>query len=322
MHYFCNVKLLSSLKIKIMKKVFLLLAAAGMTAAAHATILRVSNVTGSSAPYSSFADALEAATPGDTIMVEGSATSYGYSHTINKRIVLIGPGYNHQENGVVSVGAQTAKFDALNINYREVVVQGVTIGGTLSINTPQVVINRCKVERITLNSAATGTVLHQNYITSNVVGNYAKSVSLTNNIFTASHGYMGLINKLENSYIGYNTCITEATSTGQYDKFLYDLSGCTVEHNILPEKYESTSTNQVNDNYVFTETPYYNTSTEVAIRNAELGFSEGKYGAFSGDAPFVLSGLPAGAFIQSITVPASVEQGKKLNVTLKLGIQQ
>jgi hypothetical protein len=45
-------------------------------------------------------------------------------------------------------------------------------------------------------------------------------------------------------------------------------------------------------------------------------------GAFNGDDPYVISGIPAGPVIQDITVPATVEQGGTLNVTIKLGIQK
>ena len=53
-----------------MKKTLLILAAACMAVAANAKILRVSNVSGSSAPYSTIEAAHEAANAGDTIMVD------------------------------------------------------------------------------------------------------------------------------------------------------------------------------------------------------------------------------------------------------------
>lgn len=60
-----------------MKKVMLVLVAAGIAAAANARILRVNNVESSSAPYRTFADAHDAANAGDTIMIDGSPLSYG-----------------------------------------------------------------------------------------------------------------------------------------------------------------------------------------------------------------------------------------------------
>ena len=54
-----------------MKKL-LILSAMCMVMTAQATVLRVSNVTNSGAPYSNIPAAIEAAVDGDTIMVDGS----------------------------------------------------------------------------------------------------------------------------------------------------------------------------------------------------------------------------------------------------------
>lgn len=297
------------------------MAAACLSVAANATILRVSNVTGSSAPYSSINDALDAAIPGDTIMLEGSTNGYGSYVTISKRIVLIGPGYNQLQNGVVNVGANPATLSYVTINYRDVVVQGVTFTGDLKIKKENVVINRCYLDQVIL-EGGTGAILHQNYFKSGITGYKTTNVTVTNNIFTQATGHYGLITDLWDSYFAYNTCIKERTTNDQYQYFLGGFSGSTVENNILPQEYTATSTNQIANNYVMTESLYYDTSSEKALRTAELAFSEGKYGAFSGDDPFVLSGIPAGAVIEQVTVPASVEKGRKLNVTIKLGIQK
>lgn len=309
-----------------MKKVFLLMAAVCMTAAANATILRVSNVTGSSAPYTSIADAHDAAIPGDTIMVEGSADNYGYQITISKKIVLIGPGYNHIANGGVNEGSHSAKIQILRIDYKEVVVEGMEIQTYIDVNKPNVVLTRCLFDGgVNLSSEASGTVIHQNYLKDGIYGgssNSTSNVSITNNIFECAEAYNGRIKNLKDSHIAYNTCLKEAGTQDNYNDFFRSNTGCTIENNILCLPYTSNETNVYTNNYTFDETPFYNIASEVAIRNTELGFSEGKYGAFSGDDPYVISGIPAGAVIEDITVPASVEKGKKLNVTIKLGLQK
>lgn len=73
------------------KKLLILFVMCGLAMVSQATTLRVNN-TDPSAPYASINDAVNAATEGDTIMVEGSSIPYG-DVTINKRVVLIGPGY-------------------------------------------------------------------------------------------------------------------------------------------------------------------------------------------------------------------------------------
>ena len=68
-----------------------------MAVSASATVLRVNNSVGSSAPYTDLITAHAVATVGDTIYVEGSNTPYG-SLTVTKRLVFIGPGYFLLEN--------------------------------------------------------------------------------------------------------------------------------------------------------------------------------------------------------------------------------
>ncbi|MBO4314699.1 MAG: hypothetical protein J5867_01855, partial [Prevotella sp.] len=88
-----------------MKKIMLILAVACMTTAANARILRVSNVSGSSAPYASIEAAHDAANSGDTIMVDPSSTRYTEMASTNidltKRLVIIGPGYWLVKDGII-----------------------------------------------------------------------------------------------------------------------------------------------------------------------------------------------------------------------------
>ena len=46
------------------------------------------------------------------------------------------------------------------------------------------------------------------------------------------------------------------------------------------------------------------------------------YGAFAGDSPYVLAGVPSGPVIQDLVVPTTVEMGSKMNVTIKIGMQK
>ena len=60
-----------------MRKKIVTLVALCAAIAVNATVLRVSNVSGSTAPYSTIEDALAAAAEGDTIMLDASAKDYG-----------------------------------------------------------------------------------------------------------------------------------------------------------------------------------------------------------------------------------------------------
>ena len=75
-----------------MRKIIVAMVALCAAMTANATILRVSNVNGSTAPYSTIQAAHDAASAGDTIMVDGSNTVYEETE-ISKKLVLVGPGF-------------------------------------------------------------------------------------------------------------------------------------------------------------------------------------------------------------------------------------
>lgn len=322
-----------------MKKTFLFLLAATMTLAANATILRVSNVSGSSAPYTSIQAAHDDASVGDTIMVDGSPNSYGRVE-IRKRVVMIGPGYWLTENGIVDESAPQAIVESITItsNAQGTIIQGLQCHdnwtNSIIIKATNCVVNRCYITggniQIDTNGAA---AIHQNIFKNYGVDGHnridyeynAVNVQVTNNIFIDAG-----ISCLNNSYIAYNTIISG-------NKNILRFSGTftsTIEHNIIPvqgvdyNNIHIVDDNEWGENYVGTildkkgEEVYSTYKTDKDIRDAEVAMSEGKYGAFAGDSPYVISGIPAGPVIEDLVVPASVEKGSKMNVTIKVGIQK
>ena len=325
-----------------MKKL-LILSAMCMAMTAQATVLRVSNVTNSGAPYSNIPAAIEAAVDGDTIMVDGSPDKYSEttgttgSLNINVRIVLMGPGYLLTQNGVQSNGDLTAEISK-NIKISEgaagTIIQGVSLTGTeIDIQVPNVVITRCKVDAsLYISSNATNCVLHQNLFTDYVgrsnYNNYvAYNAQVTNNIFTrVNNSSYGTLRAFNESTIAYNTFTKKNTSSTSNAVQLAQMSGCTIEHNVFFGSELALDNNTMLDNYWGDgDSPYQELTTDLEVKNADLGEQKdamaGK-GAFNGDDPYVISGIPAGPVIQDITVPATVEQGGTLNVTVKLGIQR
>lgn len=322
-----------------MKKL-LIISAMCMAMTAQATVLRVSNVTNSGAPYSTIPAAIDAAVNGDTIMVDGSPNVYSEGTgttsllTIDKRLVLMGPGYLLTQNGVQSNGDLTAEINK-SIKISEggagTIIQGVNLTGPqIEIQVPNVVVTRCKIDcNVWATSSATNFVLHQNLI-SGVVGRYnyndyiVYNAQVTNNIFTHnSNSTTGLLAGYNESIIAYNTFIKKSTGSNVP---LYKLAGCTIEHNIFFGAEQIFDDNTMSDNYWGDgDSPYEDCTTDLEVRDAyTAGIGNllmGK-GAFNGDDPYVISGIPAGPVIQDITVPATVEQGGTLNVTVKLGIQR
>ena len=322
--------------------------------ASNATILRVSNVPGSSAPYTSIQDAHDAASEGDTIMVDGSSISYG-SIEIKKQLVLIGPGYWLTENGIISEGATFARINNLTIaeGASGTIIQGFRIwenlNDAMSIRANNCVITRCSITGGSANgngivfygNGMSGGVVHQNiFFNSCVAGssqtkwadpaNMTSNVQVTNNIFAISGWSKRAIVSFTNSYIAYNSIITDDFDEPRFS----GCSACTIEHNIIPNKdiwYKNTAivdNNEWSDNYVggvldVDGNKIYSTyTTDKDIRDAELAMSEGLYGAFAGDSPYVISGIPAGPVIEDLIVPTTVEKGSTMNVTIKVGIQK
>ena len=323
-----------------MKKL-LILSAMCMGMTAQATVLRVSNVTNSGAPYTTIPAAIDAAVNG---MVDGSPVAYNEqtgttgSLNINVRVVLMGPGYLLTQNGVQSNGDLTAEISR-NIKISEgaagTIIQGVNLSGTeIDIQVPNVVITRCKVDgSLYIATGATNCVLHQNLFTglvgrSSYTTYTAYNAQITNNIFMhVNNNSSGILRGFNESTIAYNT-FTKAKDSGSGGNsvLLSQMTGCTIEHNVLFSTEQTLDNNTMADNYWGgNESPYQDCTTDLEVRDANTGGIGNELmgrGAFNGDDPYVISGIPAGPVIQDITVPATVEQGGTLNVTVKLGIQR
>ena len=304
-----------------MRKTIVTLVALCAAMAVHATVLRVNNVGGSTAPYSTVQAALDAAAEGDTIMLDASAKSYGRV-VINKRIVLMGPGYWLQENGIIDEGSSRAFFDeTFSIEASGVVVTGITFLYTIIIKKEctDIVIKRCNIrDGVTLGSKSARCVLHQNYIRNGLTGNGSYH-QITNNIFI-SHFDVGYgFKSMPHSYVAYNTFL------GNNKINFSDSGDCTVEKNISGDEfYESSSgTSNYSDNIIIESIKAYNTYDNSIIDSGVQALNlSTTHGAFAGDSPYVLSGVPSAPVFEDLVVPTTVEYGSNMNVTIKLNIQK
>lgn len=339
-----------------MRKTILTLVAFCAAMTANATILRVSNVNGSSAPYSTIQAAHDAASAGDTIMVDGSNTSYDYTE-VEKQLVFIGPGFWINENGLVQESAPTATASFLiKAVAAGTVIEGFTFKSSnmLRINANDCIVRRCyfwnhggyiaitfsrdKVDGSYSGPNPTGGVIHQNFfadcgiiarfLQGEEIGNMdgmMTNVQITNNIFLKNEGTEYDINNFSDSYIAYNTMIGKNT----YANFRR-VHASTIEHNIIKEAKVSYSNINIVDNNEwsdnievgYAEKPIeYQTDKDIRDLESIKEYSA-NYGAFAGDSPYVLSGIPAAPVIEDLVVPTTVEAGSKMNVTIKVGIQK
>jgi len=319
-----------------MKKTLLFWAVAAMCGTASATILRVNNITGSGAPYADFSSALQAAESGDTLMIDGSPDSYG-NIEINMPLVILGPGYWRTENGISGEGASDATFRNIKVQSmgKGSVIRGLKVE-SIAINASDVVINRCHIEGgikvlASVGAQSDNCLIHQNFIygyirgyASNLMPNYTQ---ITNNIFSGHTQTGGVIQYINEGYIGYNTFATPKNDGGI--QHITNIVACTVEKNICTGNEPTIEGNSYKDNYMPSQWGSYiyeKRDTDLDIKNYKVDSSiaeliAGK-GAFNGEDPYVISGVPAGPVIQDVTVPASVEKGNNLNITIKLGVQK
>lgn len=314
-----------------MKKIFLFGMLGCMALSIQAKVLRVSNVTGSNAPYTTYADAEAAAEEGDTIVFEGSNIVYP-AITISKKLVVMGSGYYLVENGISQVNGQVATVEGVTISAAEAKLQSLKVKG-VNVTADKVIINKCHVYDAPITLEGNYVVVHQNLITgtsSSVRGKNSETVvsniQITNNIWTSGGlNYSEVLMYLTESYIAYNTCTSNALTP-----WYRGVSNCVFEGNLLPKAFEAENSIFKNEYYFsdkndVSSTPFKDWKTDADIK-AVYDLEENSiylgYGAFAGTDPYVISGVPAGPVIEDVTMPVSVEQGKPLEVTVKVKIQQ
>lgn len=309
-----------------MFKKFLLVVAATVMSffMTEAKTLRVNNIPGSGAQYTNFKDAQNAASDGDIIIFDGSNTNYGKIEVV-KKLTIQGPGYFLQENNASSESFAQAYFEAITVNADGAKITGVTVNGLgdgLTLQANNIVVTRCKITIITLrknfsytNEAISNCIIHQNYITQRIFGDsysaHATNLQITNNIFNGS-----TFGSMDYSTISRNTFIKGTYMNMENNVFEYNTGS------ILENGYNH-GDNIIRDNISH---GYSSTDNDQQIKDEEAKIAQNsggfKYGAFSGEDPYVLSGLPAGPRIQDIEMPETVVQGENLKVSVKIAVTQ
>lgn len=308
------------------KKFLLVVAAAVMSFfMTEAKTLRVNNIPGSGAQYTNFKDAQDAASDGDIIIFDGSKTNYG-NIVVNKKLTIQGPGYFLQENNASSESINEACFEGITVNAEGTKITGIVVDGFgdggLILQANNIVVTRCKITIINLkkdfsfsDNAISNCIIHQNYITTRIQSDaysaHATNLQITNNIIYA-YNFLGM----DNSTISRNTFIYASYDNMENNVYEYNtgsilVNGYNHDNNIIRENISHTYNSIKNDQQVKDE--------DAKIAQNSGGF---KYGAFSGEDPYVLSGLSSGPRIQDIEMPETVVQGENLKVSVKIAVTQ
>ena len=315
---------------------FVLLALTTGLSASAQTIRRVSaTVTGTNI-YADFASAQTAAVAGDIIQIEPG--TYAFNIDVSKNVTVVGPGYflGTALNPNLQANSQAATVGTIIFNTGST---GASIAGLTSsvvyVGTNNVTLQRCYITSAVYlnyyNAAITNINIRQNYIGSlqhNVAAG-ATNLLISNNIITtsvvlATNDNGEFRNNVMTDQGNYNPTLYNCNVTNNYFGYQYAapaFTNCTVTYNAFLFAYPTAGNNQNNvaKSAVFTLAPgttqfdawfQLKTGTNVLRGTGENGID---IGAFAGNAPYKLGGLPA---IPAIYQLSNSVSGNTLNVNL------
>ncbi|MFB6320202.1 hypothetical protein [Saccharicrinis sp. FJH54] len=290
----------------------------------YGTKWRVNNTAGIDADFTTFKAAHDAASPGDTLMFEGSNLAYGDEDTLSKKLIIIGPGYFLGENeigndnilpaelgvlyidsagrGSVIMGMSIlGGFDALRVDASDLIIERNRINGSVAFcyekPVQNVVVSKNYLAEIDTRWSsetlfATGLIITNNIVTSVIGFNNKTTATITNNV---SGGHINANNSvIKNNVSAY--LVARDGSTYQYNVVVHDAPvGIGNIGNVAWDDIFVTAETSTDGEFVLSE-------TSVA---KEAGESSADCGAFGGDDPYILSGLPPMPFIYNVEIPAT-----------------
>lgn len=214
-------------------------------------ILIVDNSPGSGAPYSSLTSARNAASAGDTLMIQPSAVPYG-DFTLNKHLVLIGPGHFLEQGKNATLGVLTITSGADNSIITGLRLSSVT--GAVFASADNITITRNYIEG--------GTFVVSTYGSPSSSNNWIIEGNVL--IESSTCGGCALINiRSSNAYnwVIRNNILMTRGGGNTNTRLFSDLNATTtVYHNIIIHR---------NPGYIFGGTvgSWGNTSNDVLLQN-------------------------------------------------------
>lgn len=316
--------------------------------ATQATVHTVSNATNHPAQFTSVQTAVNTATAGDTILVTGSATSYG-TVDITKAITLIGAGHNASPN---------TQFTILNLQAgsSNTKLIGVLITATCQFfaNLTNITVERCRING-TFGPFNTGYTMNGLVVRNCVfpitntiaVGNSSTNIRYENNIFAGTNPTALNTNNATNVSISHNlfmhatggTAFNNVSMAIISDNIFWGrtpvhatVNNCTFNNNItfettndaIPFGSNVGSNNQTGVDPLFVNAPArtfnlgYNYNVQASSPGHAAGSDGTDIGVFGGAFPFVdLTGRPRIPLVTTLTIlNNSIGQGGSLNVEM------
>ena len=292
--------------------------------------------------FSTIQGAHDAASNGDTIMLEGSPDNYSASFQFKKKLIIKGPGFFLGENPGISANKLPAEIST--ISFYEGSKGSVLIGVTLSSaiyfynGSSDITFRRCSIfstswgysnENITFSecyfmSGSTNIGSGGQQLTNLVVWNciFNGTISITgtgstgefiNNVFNSNYI------TIPNGFVMKNNILFTTEKTNVQ---LPDLNSF-ISYNISISDHFGTANNNkanVSASSLFLGTGSTDGKWQLKAASPAIDAGEGGIdcGAFGGLGPYILSGLPTGPVIYQLNVSSHSIAGNKLPVTIKV----
>ncbi len=319
----------------------LLIAATAISIQTSAAKWRVNNTPESSAQFTTITDAYNAASDGDTIYVEGSASSYSDGLSVIKKIIFIGPGYFLDSNPETQANAFQASFSG-SFSFEDgsagSKVMGMHFSGYIYVYTVDITIER----NIFIYSAYVYLIAGYNLDDLKIINNYFAGeyyytaiygISIQGNLLIANNFFQAIINiggttnfqsivLINNVFDADITANNAIISNNIMRSGLLTTTNSVISHNIANSTQfgnQNGNLENVDMNTVFVGLIDNSADGQwqLAAGSPAIGAGENgeDCGIFGGSFPYKLSGLPAVPAIYHLD--ASTVPTNTLNINIK-----
>ena len=297
--------------------------------------------------YQTINDAVNAASSGDTLMIEGSPLPYANA-TLTKPLVLIGPGYFLTQNPQTQANGAPATVQKIEINANAggSVLEGLTFSSnsysyTPYIETNNVVISRCYCSNaIEIVGNISNISIFQNYFTNSAIDVSSYSYSFTNVVFrnnfvggnvsvSSSNENPRIFSAVENNILGSSVTLTTTTFRSNIITSTNSLSitSGNVQNNLTAGGQLTGNGNQTYvSSSLFVGATGNSTDGQYKLQSNSpyltAGYNGTQPGLFGGTQPYVLSGIPPVPSIYEFTADEAANKQTGLPVSIKVKTNQ
>lgn len=299
----------------------------------HAAKWRVCNTPGIDADFTSFELAHDAASAGDTLMFEGSNLLYGDRDTLEKQLVIVGPGYFLDENDTSNDYILPAKLNSLHIKPegKGSVIMGMSIMApfdNLTVDADDIIITRNYINgtvALCMDHPIKNIVISKNYVASidtrwGSETLFATGVIVSNNIVTSLVSFNeNTTASIINNVVGSNILVSHSTVKNNISYTITVRTGSNYEYNVVRNDAPSGTSNKGNvtwdDLFVSAESSTdgaYMLSESSVAKSAGEAYTD--CGAFGGNDAYILSGYPPFPVVFNAQVPPTATSGLVIKI--------